>query len=134
MTNTALVICDAGPLIHLDELDNLSLFNDFAQVLVPEQVWLEVEQHRPKALAQPDLSFQRVKVAITSKPAFQTLVSALSLDLVHGTIGILLRAVRRHQRTQEEVLAILRSVPVNSTLHIRPKLLQDIVTRLGSQL
>ena len=31
-----LVVCDAGPLIHLDELDALGLLADFAEVLVQE--------------------------------------------------------------------------------------------------
>ena len=167
MTDLLLVICDAGPLIHLDELDSLSLLNDFSQVLVPEQVWQEVEHHRSGALTQTGLSFQQVSVTISVKPAFQTLVTALSLDLgeqaalslmetypqaifltddaaarlaavtlgyrVHGTIGVLLRAIRREQRSQEEVLTILRILPKQSTLHIRMKLLQDIITRLESR-
>lgn len=43
-----LVVCDAGPLIHLDELDALGLLSDFAEVLVPDAVWREVERHRPR--------------------------------------------------------------------------------------
>jgi predicted nucleic acid-binding protein len=39
------VVCDAGPLIHLDEVDSLDLLADFAEVLVPDAVWREVEQH-----------------------------------------------------------------------------------------
>jgi hypothetical protein len=42
------VVCDAGPLIHLHELDCLKLLADFQTVLVPEQVWHEVEYHRPE--------------------------------------------------------------------------------------
>ena len=41
-----LVVCDAGPLIHLDELEALDLLADFAEVLVPDAVWREVE-HSP---------------------------------------------------------------------------------------
>jgi hypothetical protein len=44
------VIADAGPLIHLDELDSLSILADFTQVWIPDAVWLEVERHRPEAL------------------------------------------------------------------------------------
>lgn len=36
-----LVVCDAGPLIHLDEVGALDLLEDFAEVLVPEAVWAE---------------------------------------------------------------------------------------------
>ena len=45
------VVCDAGPLIHLDELGCLDLLADFDRVLVPPAVWEEVEHHRPSALA-----------------------------------------------------------------------------------
>ena len=42
----AIVVCDAGPLIHLDELESLSLLSDF-EVWVPKGVWDEVYIHRP---------------------------------------------------------------------------------------
>ena len=46
----SVVIADAGPVIHLDELGCLELLVDFGTVLIPETVWLEVEKHRPTAL------------------------------------------------------------------------------------
>lgn len=46
-----IVVCDAGPLIHLDELGCLDLLSDFFEVLVPEAVWREVRQHRPNDFA-----------------------------------------------------------------------------------
>jgi predicted nucleic acid-binding protein len=161
------VICDAGPLIHLDELKSLSLLADFNNIWIPEQVWQEVEHYRPVALMQSDLPLQKVAVVISTKPAFQTLVQALSLGFgeqaalslmpdhpqaifltddaaarlaavtlgyrVHGSIGILLRAIRRQQRTREEILTILRTLPTQSTLHIRSTLLQEIIEKLESQ-
>lgn len=42
-----IVVCDAGPLIHLDEIGCLDLLEDFDQVLVPRAVWTEVRRHRP---------------------------------------------------------------------------------------
>jgi predicted nucleic acid-binding protein len=44
------VVCDAGPLIHLDELECLDLLGDFPKVLVPEAVWREALRHWPSAL------------------------------------------------------------------------------------
>jgi predicted nucleic acid-binding protein len=49
---------------------------------------------------------------------------------VHGSIGILLRAIRRRQRTQHEVMSILRDLPVRSSLHVRPALLEEIMTQV----
>ncbi len=59
-----IVVCDAGPLIHLDELGCLELLNDFAEVIVPDAVWQEVEQHRPSALHQAELTLHRRTCAL----------------------------------------------------------------------
>ncbi len=161
------VICDAGPLIHLDELDCLDLLNDFRDVFVPDQVWREVEYHRFSALERSGIKLQRVPVIIPKDASFGALAQALSLDLgeqavlsfavlhsdailltddaaarlaaetlgyrVHGSIGILLRAIRRRQRTIDQVLAILHSLPARSSLYIRPGLLREIILQLETQ-
>jgi predicted nucleic acid-binding protein len=168
-TKSALsVVCDAGPIIHLDELDCLTLLNDFDQVLIPSQVCQEVSHHRPGARGKSGLSIQQIDVIIRSDPPFQSLVRSLSLDLgeqaalslmqnrseamfltddaaarmtavtlgyrVHGTIGILLRAIRRNQKTAYDVIEILRSIARQTTLHIRPKLLEEIIERLENEI
>ena len=53
---------------------------------------------------------------------------------VHATIGILLHAIRRKQRTKGEVIAILRNLPYRSTLHIRSQLLEEIIGRLENEI
>lgn len=160
------IVCDAGPLIHLDELDCLSFLTDFYPILVPDHVWQEVEHHRPGALVSPRLNLRRVEVMISARPTFQSLVQSLALDLgeqaaltlmqshpdailltddaaarlaattlgyrVHGTIGILVRAIRRGQRSRADVIAILHQLPVHSSLHIRPQLLAEIIDQLNS--
>ncbi|NJN46742.1 MAG: hypothetical protein HC808_09995 [Candidatus Competibacteraceae bacterium] len=55
-----LVVCDAGPLIHLDELACLDLLADFPAVLVPPEVWREVQQHRLSALGQAVVTLRQV--------------------------------------------------------------------------
>src|SRR6185295_10175106 len=72
------VVCDAGPLIHLDEIACLDLFSDFSTV--PSQVWAEVVRHRPTALQSP-IRLHQVSVEISADPQFQVLVRALSLDI-----------------------------------------------------
>lgn len=140
---------------------------DFRVVLIPAQVWQEVEHHRTSALTNPELALQKVSVAISREASFQTLVRALALATgeqaalslmaqqpeailltddaaarlagvtlgykVHGSIGVLLRAMRRQQRTRDEILAILRHLPTLSTLYIRPGLLQEIIAEVESQ-
>jgi predicted nucleic acid-binding protein len=59
-TSSPLVICDAGPLIHLDELACLDLLSDFKSILIPDEVCSEVEHHRPAVFSHPRLSFTRI--------------------------------------------------------------------------
>ena len=167
MTRSSLeVVCDAGPLIHLDELGCLDLLADFRAVRVPEQVWQEVEEHRPGALRSVNVQLQRTTVELSEQASFQALVRALALDLgeqaalslmisypdavlltddaaarlsaetlgyrVHGSIGILLRAIRREQRTRNEVLSLLRDLPVRSSLYLRSALLEEIIAQVES--
>lgn len=68
-----LVICDAGPLIHLDELDALDLLADFPEVLVPDAVWREVDRHRPRALAHPGVTLQRITPTMAVTPELEAL-------------------------------------------------------------
>ncbi len=158
---TEIVVLDAGPLIHLDELGCLNLLADFEVLLVPEQVWLEVKQHRPGALSNPTVTLKKIDVAIDSTPTFQSLVATMLLDAgeqaalslmlaypnailltddtaarlaaqslnyrVHGTIGILIRSIRRKQRTKDEIIEVLRSIPARSTLHVRNQFLNKII-------
>jgi predicted nucleic acid-binding protein len=56
----ASVVCDAGPLIHLDEMGCLDLLADFEQVLAPDVVWDEVTRHRPDILQSTDLRIMQV--------------------------------------------------------------------------
>jgi predicted nucleic acid-binding protein len=53
---------------------------------------------------------------------------------VHGSIGILLRSIRRQQRTPHEVLSILQDLPARSTLHIRPGLLQEVIAQVEGRI
>ena len=57
----SLVVCDAGPLIHLDELNCLDLLSIYPDVYVPEMVWQEVSEHRPAALLNRHLSLRHVE-------------------------------------------------------------------------
>lgn len=56
----AVIVCDAGPIIHLDELGCLDLLADFFEVLIPETVCREVERHRPGALFGATFVLRRV--------------------------------------------------------------------------
>jgi predicted nucleic acid-binding protein len=72
-------VLDAGPLIHLAEVDALDVLGDFISLIVPGAVWQEVQSHRPEALNQPGLSYEQVK-APPLPDNLQILVRAFSLD------------------------------------------------------
>ena len=159
-----LVVCDAGPLIHLDELACLDLLEDFQEVLVSPEVWREVERHRPLALRQPGTGLRQVSPAGAPPPALETMAQVLTLHAgerealqvalehagailltddtaarlaagnlgleTHGTIGVLVRAIRRLQRTRGQVLAILRLIPEQSSLHLKRSLLEAVIAEV----
>ncbi|MBA7618628.1 hypothetical protein ES703_25958 [subsurface metagenome] len=72
------VVCDAGPLIHLDELNCLELLSDFDKIIVPEAVWEEVFRNRPSALNNSKLT--KVKVSRTDDVEYLSIIRAFSLD------------------------------------------------------
>jgi predicted nucleic acid-binding protein len=163
-----IVVSDAGPLIHLDEVGSLDLLGDFDKVLVPDAVWSEVLKHRPSALTHTDVLLHRTEVESVLPERLLEIAQSFSLhtgelqalqialsntvDLlltddtaarlagkhlglsVHGTIGILLRSVRRGLRTPEQIAATLRSLPTESTLHLKASLLDEVIRAVESHL
>jgi predicted nucleic acid-binding protein len=156
------IICDAGPVIHLDELGSIELLSDFIEVIVPEAVWEEIARNRPSALNYKKLT--KVVVPSSDDIEFLSIIRAFSLDKgeraalafmrdelkaifltddsaarlaavqmgmkVYGTIGVLIRAIRRGQKTPKEIVALLQSIPEKSTLYIRAELLSGIIDRI----
>jgi predicted nucleic acid-binding protein len=163
--SVGLVVCDAGPLIHLDELGCLDLLSDFAAVHVPDAVWQEVARHQPSALRRRKVKLRRQVVLPEPAPELAQLADAFSLATgevgalrliqelpdamlltddaaarlvaerlgreVHGTIGIIIRAVRRRQRTKRQVLSLLRAIPERSSLFIGERLLQTVIDEVN---
>ena len=160
-----IVISDAGPLIHLDELDCLDLI-DYPEVLVSEAVWREVARHRPQALHSPAINLKlnavdalssrvaavsplfglhhgeqevltlciqtRDSLFLTDDAAARMAADSLKVP-ARGTIGLIIRGVRRHLRTPQEGLNLLGDIPNRSSLHIRPALLERILRQVGQE-
>ena len=157
-------ICDAGPLIHLEELGCLDLLKDFDEVKVPEAVWQEIGKHCPTALRRRTLKLVRVRHLPEASPTLSKLTRALLLNTgeidalklmqnnawaifltddaaarlvaerlgfqVHGTIGIIVRALRRGQRTKKQVIKLLRAIPQRSTLFVEQGLLNSVIEKV----
>ncbi|MFZ4725639.1 MAG: hypothetical protein ACOYMD_09355 [Paludibacter sp.] len=157
------VIADAGPIIHLDELGCLDLLADFGSVIVPDAVWLEVQRHRPLALESVDALFVRqgprlTSPLVTALTPLYTLhsgeqealhlcvefgdcllltddtaarLAAKSLGIpAHGTLGLLVRAIRKQSRSKPDILMLLRDIPMRTSLHIRPALLAEVIANV----
>lgn len=162
--SAVVVVCDAGPLIHLDQFSSLELLADMGRIVVPAAVWDEVKRHRPTALTTKKLSLECVAVNEPLEAIVVALARVFSLDTgerealslmrefpssmfltddaaarlvsmqlgheVHGTIGVLIRAVRRGLRTSDQVAALLAEIPTRSTLYIRQDLLEKALQRV----
>jgi len=166
ISHGSVAVCDAGPLIHLDELGCLQLLNEFT-VRVPAAVRREVSHHRPAIFLQAQVQLEINTEVVVILPALRTLGEALLLDAgemealalmeqmpqalfltddaaarlaakqlgyrAHGTIGILLRSVRRGQLSAAQVRTLLLEIPTRSSLHIRPTLLANIMAQFRAE-
>lgn len=61
------------------------------------------------------------------------LVAAQMGFKVHGTIGILVRSIRRRQMEPGEVLRILKEVRSRTTLYIKLSLLDEIILKIRKE-
>jgi predicted nucleic acid-binding protein len=68
-------------------------------------------------------------VFLTDDAAARVVAEQLRYE-VHGTIGVVVRALRQRQRTKRQVLNLLRSVPKKSSLFIEPRLLNSVVEQV----
>ena len=161
------VICDAGPIIHLDEINCINLLNDFEEIILPPSVEREIALHRPSALTGSSLTVMRQAERLKIAGKLLTLCQIFSLDAgetealalmeshptaifltddaaarfvaeqmrfrVHGTIGILLRSIRRGRKKPEEILQILADLLKKSTLFIKHSLLNEILLQLKQE-
>ena len=158
------IVVDAGPLIHLDELQSVDLLEDLSPLVVPQAVWREVGKHRKKLDSSQfrNLSIVSEKAPISAR--LKTLAENFALDLgeiealalaeqhqltmfltddtaarlvaeslgfrVHGTIGLIVRAIRRRLRTQSQVVGMLSSIRETTTLHLSSKLLSEVLENI----
>lgn len=159
------VILDAGPVIHLEEINCLPLLTDFKNLMLPDTVWREVEYHRPSVFKHKDINFEKVSVAldddilsvcrlfcldtgeseaialcsqytdsilITDDASARLVAKTLGIR-AYGTIGVLLRAIRRKQLTPDEAVRKLKAIPLKSTLFIKRSLLQEIIEEINRE-
>jgi len=81
---------------------------------------------RPKSSKEPDLIF------LTDDAAARLVAKRLGFR-VHGTIGVLIRAIRRNLMKPEKVIDALNRLPMESSLHIKASLLRQIISRVRQE-
>lgn len=84
--------------------------------------------------------WEALRVAIEHRPGLPLTddtaarLAASSLGITtHGTLGILIRAIRRRQRSKQEVIAALQSLPTRSTLHLKRSLPDEVIEQVNRQ-
>jgi predicted nucleic acid-binding protein len=153
------VVADAGPLIHLDELNSLDVLSDLGEIWIVPTVREELRKHRPSVFdSRLNLSLlyaapqsnavdelvpiyalhqgEREALAycmqhlpalmLTDDTAARLAAKTLRIP-AHGTVGLLVRAVRRKLRSPQQVVTLLEAIPMQSTLHLRPALLAEVI-------
>lgn len=81
------VVFDAGPIIHLDELNCLDLLGEFQEILLAEGVWDEINLYRPLALHESKLSLIGCPQKYPTGEQLCAMCRTFSLD--SGEIGAL---------------------------------------------
>jgi predicted nucleic acid-binding protein len=77
-TTESPVVCDAGPIIYLDEIGCLDLSSDFTPLIVPAEVWEDVSYHRQQ-LGVSGLPLAAIVTAPAPSPRLITLSQTLVL-------------------------------------------------------
>ena len=122
--------------LHRPQVLQNNLYN-FEQVTVDTIQNIELETliaslslHKGEQEALAFMLTKPESILLTDDSAAR--LAAITLKLkVHGTIGILIRAIRRNQRTLSEIIDIIRAIPSKSSLHIKPSLLDAVLDQLN---
>lgn len=144
-------VSDAGPVIHLHELDAARVWRTW-NACTTHEVAQELEKHHvpcPLKLARANqertqffclkheiglgeascialCTQERIKLIFTDDLSARAAAHAEGID-AHGTIGLLLRAFRDGVLTKEETIRRLREIKTKSTLFITQRLIDQAV-------
>jgi predicted nucleic acid-binding protein len=155
---TLAAVSDAGPLIHLAEIDSLELFSTFDTLLVPETVYEEVEAGGvPDSLS--DLSYELVEadesrvgaeeldageraaiavaeergiVLLTDDLAARRTASAVGLE-VHDSIGIIALGCGRGLLDRDEAASSMRALQRETSLFVTDAVVERGIRMLDDQ-
>jgi predicted nucleic acid-binding protein len=75
------------------------------------------------------LAKQKDPLFLTDDAAARLVSEQMKIE-VHGTLGLLIRGVRKGKRLPTQVIQTLESLPARSSLYISPRLLADVIQKL----
>jgi predicted nucleic acid-binding protein len=155
---TLAAVSDAGPLIHLAEIDSLELLSTFDTLLVPETVYEEVEAGGvPDRLA--DLSYELVDadgsrggaeeldageraaiavaeergvVLLTDDLAARDAASDAGVE-VHGSVGIIALGYGRGLLDRDEAASRMRALQRETSLFVTDAVVERGIRMLDDQ-
>ena len=155
---TPVAVSDAGPLIHLAEIDSLELLSTFDTLLVPETVYEEVDAGGvPDGVA--DLSYELVEadeskvgaeeldageraaiavaeergiVLLTDDLAARQAASDAGVE-VHGSIGVIALGYALGLLDREEAASLMRALQRETSLFVTEAVVERGIRMLGEQ-
>jgi predicted nucleic acid-binding protein len=155
---TLVAVSDAGPLIHLAEIDSLELLSAFDSLLIPEAVYEEIERGTvPDGLS--DLSYERLdaamgsvasdeldageraalavateraEVLLTDDLAAREAASDAGVD-VHGSIGVIVLGYSRGLLDSDEAASRMRALQRETSLFVTEAVVERGIQMLDDQ-
>ena len=155
---TLAAVSDAGPLIHLAEIDSLELLSTFDTLLVPETVYEEIQAGGvPDELA--DLSYELVEadesrvgveeldageraaiavakerevVLLTDDLAARESASEAGVE-VHGSIGVVTLGYSRRLLDRDEAASFMRALQRETSLFVTEAVVERGIQMLDEQ-
>ncbi|MFD1598157.1 nucleic acid-binding protein [Halobellus rarus] len=155
---TLAAVSDAGPLIHLAEIDSIELLSAFDSLLIPETVYEEIERGGlPDGIA--DLSYERVEaegtevefeeldageraaiavarerevVLLTDDLAARESASADGIE-VHGSIGVIALGYGRGLLDRDEAASRMRALQRETSLFVTEAVVERGIRMLDKQ-
>jgi predicted nucleic acid-binding protein len=116
-TEKPTAVADAGPLIHLDELDCIDLLNGLGMLFIPEEVWAEVIHHRSRLSLEKIPRARIVKVDPKPSAPLQSLIASLGLDKGETSAITLLECISAKLFLCDDAAARLAAESLGFTVH-----------------
>jgi len=146
-------VVDTGPVIHLDQLDSLTLLSVFDQVILPSTVYEELAEgtvpdklkhldYDLKTAENPDtdsldpgeaagFELARTMDAVFLTDDLEARQTATEHGIeVHGSIGVITRNYRRGKINQEEAENLIRRLQLDSALFTTDAVIKRGIQRL----